>query len=191
MLTDFVPARFANYLILQHSINSHHVRSQLFHEYTHAFLRSQMKSYYPLWLEEGLATLIGASRFHYTKMEIGMPVGAGSTWIPLARLFQIDRSSPEYRGEMENISIHYGSWALVHLAFIEDPAFNKQLFDFLAALNNFNPIEKAAPQSFGMSTEDLDLRMRRYVQKLNRTRRPSSRSRSRRCRSPRSRPAAA
>ncbi len=167
VITDFVPARFSNYLFLQHSINSHDVRRQLFHDYTHAFMRSQMKRYYPLWLEEGLASLIAVSRFHYTKMEIGMPAGEGSPWIPLARLFQIDRSSPEYRGEKENVSINYGSWALVHLAFIEDPAFNKQLFAFLAALNNLNPIEKAAPQSFGMSTDDLDLHMRRYVQKLN------------------------
>jgi len=162
--TDFVPARFTNYLILRHSRNSNEIRNQLFHEYTHAFLRSQMQRYYPLWLEEGLATLIGFSRFHYTKMEIGQPVGRGSPWIPLARLFQIDRSSPEYRGEMENVSIHYSSWALVHRAFIEDPAFNNQLFDFLAALNNFNPIEKAVPQSFGMNAEELDQRMRRYAQ---------------------------
>jgi len=164
---DFVPARFANYLILENSRNSHEVRNQLFHEYTHAFIRSQMKRYYPLWMEEGLATLISLSRFHYTKMEIGMAVRTGGTWIPLARLFEIDRDSPEYNGAKDNVSIHYESWALVHLAFIEDPAFNKQLFDFLAALNNFNSLEKAVPQSFGMNVQDLDKRMRQYVQQVN------------------------
>jgi hypothetical protein len=164
---DFVPARFANFLVLKHSRNSHEVRKELFHEYTHAFLRSQMKRYYPLWLDEGLATLIEASRFHYNEMEIGMPVRYSGTWIPLERLFQLDRNSPEYRSEMQAGAVYYGSWGLVHLAFIEDPAFNKQLFDFLAALNNFNSIEKAVPQSFGMSVQDLDLRIRRYVQQTN------------------------
>jgi hypothetical protein len=96
-------------------------------------------------------------------MEIGMPVEFGGKWIPLARLFQIDRTSPEYRGDKENVSIHHGSWGLVHRALIEDSAFNKQLFDFLAALNNFNPLEKAVPQSFGMDVGELDERMRRYV----------------------------
>jgi hypothetical protein len=167
VLTDFVPARFTNFLLLEHSRNSHAVRFQLFHQYTHAFMRSQMKRYCPLWLEEGMATVVQASRFQYTKMEIGMPIGRGATWIPIARLLQLDRSSPEYRDKMQIYPVRHGSWSLVHLAFIEDPAFNKQLFDFLAALNNLNPIEKAVPKSFGMSLEDLDLRMRRYVQQTN------------------------
>jgi hypothetical protein len=161
--TDFVPARFTNYLILRHSRNSNEIRNQLFHEYTHAFLRSQMQRYYPLWLEEGLATLIGFSRFHYTRWRSASRSGAAahgyrSPFVP-------DR--PVFTGisrRMENVSIHYSSWALVHRAFIEDPAFNNQLFDFLAALNNFNPIEKAVPQSFGMNAEELDQRMRRYAQ---------------------------
>jgi hypothetical protein len=168
VITDFVPARFANYLILRHSRNSNEIRNQLFHVYTHAFVRSQMKRYYPLWLEEGLATLISFSRFHYDEMEIGMPFDFSTPWIPLARLFEIDRDSPEYNGAKDNVSIHPGSWALVHMAFIEDAAFNKQLFDFLAALNNFNPLEKAVPQSFGMSVDELDQRMRRYEQSLAR-----------------------
>ena len=165
--SEFVPAPFANYLLLQHSVNSHQVRFELFHEYTHAFLRSQMKGYYPLWFDEGMATLIQYSRFEDTKVEIGMPIVASSPWIPLARLFQLDRSSPEYRSETQAFSVHYGSWALVHLAVIEDPVFNKQLFDFLAALNNLYPIEKAMEKSFDVSTDELDLRMRRYVQKAS------------------------
>ena len=168
VITDFVPARFANYMILRHSRNSNEIRNQLFHTYTHAFIRSQMKRYYPLWLEEGLATLISFSRFHYDEMEIGMPFDFSTPWIPLARLFEIDRDSPEYQGAKDNVSIHPGSWALVHMALIEDPAFNKQLFDFLAALNNFNPLEKAVPKSFGMSVDELDQRIRRYEQSLAR-----------------------
>jgi hypothetical protein len=113
------------------------------------------------------ATLIQYSRFEDTKVEIGMPIIASSPWIPLARLFQLDRSSPEYRSETQAFSVHYGSWALVHLAVIEDPAFNKQLFDFLAALNNLHPIDKAMEKSFGVSADELDLRMRRYVQKAS------------------------
>jgi hypothetical protein len=166
-LTDFVPARFRNYLLLEHSRNSHEVRFQLFHQYTHAFMRSQMTRYCPLWFEEGMATVVQLSRFQYTKVEIGKQIDRGATWIPVARLLRLDRSSPEYRDEMQILPVRHGSWALVHLAFIEDPAFNKQLFDYLAALNNLNPIEKAAPRSFGMSLEDLDARMRRYVQQTN------------------------
>src|SRR5262245_20825082 len=45
--TDFVPGRFANYLVMEHRVNSHDIRKQLFHLYTHAFLRSQMQTYYP------------------------------------------------------------------------------------------------------------------------------------------------
>jgi len=168
VITDFVPARFANYMILRHSKNSNEIRNQLFHNYTHAFMRSQMKRYCPLWLEEGMATLISFSRFYYDEMEIGMPVDFSAPWIPLARLLEIDRDSPEYNGARQNVSIHPGSWALVHMAFIEDAAFNKQLFDFLAALNNFNPLETAVPQSFGMSVDELDQRVRRYEQSLAR-----------------------
>lgn len=162
--TDFVPARFANYLLVKHSRNSNVVRNQLFHLYTHAFLRSQLNIYCPLWLEEGLATLVSTTRFDYTKMYIGMPARFSGPWIPLDRLFRLDRSAPEYLSENQSGAVYFGSWSLIHLAFIEDPAFNQQLFTFLAALNNFNPIEKAVPQGFGMSIEDLDRRMRRYVQ---------------------------
>lgn len=167
MDSEFVPARFANYILIQHSVNSHEVREHLFHEYTHAFLRSQMNRYYPLWFEEGLASVIQYSRFHDTRMEIGMPILASTRWIPLERLFQLDRSSPEYRSENQVFSVHYGSWSLVHRAFIEDPQFNKQLFDFLAALNNLHPIDKAFAKSFDISMDQLDQRMRQYVQKAS------------------------
>lgn len=164
---DFVPARFANYLVLRHRSNSHEVRLELFHEYTHAFLRSQMNRYYPLWFDEGLATLISATRFDYSKAYIGIPFRYSGTWIPLERLFQLDRNSPEFHSEMQAGAVYFGSWSLVHQAFIGDQEFNKQLFDFLAALNNFNPMDKAVSKSFGMSLEDLDLRMRRYVQRTS------------------------
>jgi hypothetical protein len=167
MDSEFVPARFANYLLLQHSVNSHEISKALFHEYTHAFLRSQMKRQYPLWFEEGMATLIQYSRFHDTRVEIGMPLLASTRWIPISRLLQLDRSSPEYRSENQVFSVHYGSWSLVHRAFIEDPAFNKQLFDYLAALNNLNSIEKAWARSFDISMEQLDLRQRQYIQKAS------------------------
>jgi len=167
MDSEFVPARFANYLLLQHSVNSHEISKALFHEYTHAFLRSQMNRHYPLWFDEGMATLIEYTRFEDTKAQIGMPILASTRWIPLSRLFQLDRSSPEYRSENQVFSVHYGSWSLVHRAFIEDPAFNKQLFDFLAALNNLNSIDKAWEKSFDISMDQLDLRQRQYIQKAS------------------------
>jgi hypothetical protein len=162
--SEFVPARFTNYVLLKYDVNSHEVRKALFHEYTHVFVRSQMKRYCPLWFDEGLATLIQYSNFHDTEVEIGMPIRTYLPWIPLARLFQLDRSSPEYHSEMNAEAVNLGSWAMVHRAVIEDPVFNKQMFDFLAALNNLNPIEKALPQSFGMSSQELDQRMRVYAQ---------------------------
>ncbi|HET9475031.1 MAG TPA: hypothetical protein VFO82_14125 [Steroidobacteraceae bacterium] len=164
--TEFLPARFANYLLLENDVNSHVLRRALFHQYTHAFLRSQMQRYCPLWFEEGMASVIARSDFQYTKVAVGTHARYEGPWIPLARLFQIDRSSPEYLSEMNSGSVYFGSWALVHRAFIEDEAFNMQLFDFLAALNNLNPIDKAVPKSFGVSVEELDRDMRAYARRI-------------------------
>ena len=58
--SDFVPTRFANYVIAN---NSGVDRFRLFHEHTHLYLYNQMPGVYPLWFDEGLAVMMTRAQY--------------------------------------------------------------------------------------------------------------------------------
>jgi hypothetical protein len=71
------------------------------HEYTHLALRDASKQI-PAWLNEGLAELHSTLKQVGNKVALGHPIPGRlivlhqNKWIPLRRLIEIDRESPEY-----------------------------------------------------------------------------------------------
>jgi hypothetical protein len=109
--------------------------------------------------------MLGATKLRGRKAVIALPtLTFRGRWIPLPRLFELDKSSPEYLSVDESPDVHLESWAIVHRGLIDDPVFGASMLKFLAALNRFVSIEEAAQDSFGMSLAALDSSMRAYLE---------------------------
>jgi tetratricopeptide (TPR) repeat protein len=161
---EFVPRRFSNLLLIDADLSPRKLREAVFHEYTHLFLHTQFRGLHPLWFDEGLATMLGATELRGRRAIIGTPgLRYRGKWIPLPRLFELDKSSPEYLSVDDSPDVHLESWGLVHRGLINDAGFGGSVLKFLEALNRFVPVEDAAQDSFGMSLAALDTSMQRYV----------------------------
>lgn len=161
---EFVPRRFSNLLLIDADLLPVKLREAVFHEYTHLFLHTQFRGLHPLWFDEGLATMMGATELRGRKAIIGTPpLRYRGRWIPLAKLFELTKSSPEYLSVTHSPEVHLESWGLVHRGLIDDPAFGAAMLKFLEALNRLVPVEDAAQDSFGMSLAALDTSLQRYV----------------------------
>jgi hypothetical protein len=161
---EFVPRRFSNLLLIDADLSRRQRRDAVFHEYTHLFLHTQFRGSHPLWFDEGLATMLGATELRGRKAVIALPpLRFRGRWIPLSRLFELDKHSPEYLSVTESPDVHLQSWGIVHRGLVDDPDFGASMLRFLEALNRFVPVEEAVQDSFGMSLAALDTSMQRHL----------------------------
>lgn len=161
---EFVPANFANYILLNNARDATRLGKDVFHEYTHWFLHTQRPGAEPMWFDEGLAEFVTTAEFRGERVRLGEPdTRRASGWIPLDRLFRLDKNSPEYRSPATAANVHLQSWAIVHRGLVGDPEFGKQMFAFLDALNSQQPIDAAVSSSFGVSTSTLDQAIHSYL----------------------------
>ncbi len=162
VIGEFVPARFASYILM--ATGTQRVRQSLLHEYTHYFLHSQFRGFYPLWFDEGLAGLMESTVLRETYARVDVPsFVAQRPWIAMPRLLTIDKSSREYLQNPLTGNVHGMSWALVHRGFVDDKKFGASILSYLRAINDLVPIEDAVQSSFGMSVASLDESMRTYL----------------------------
>ena len=164
--SEFVPGRFANYLILGVGNDSGWMLERVSHEYTHYFLRTQAGGNYPLWFDEGMAKLVQKTQFRRGVALIGeQPIYFAPGLIPMERLLRIDKSSPEYLLPSESGAVHSQSWAMVHMGFVDEPAFGAQILAYLKARDDFLPIDEAVAKSFGMTAGQLGQKVKMYMSK--------------------------
>ncbi|HTU67950.1 MAG TPA: hypothetical protein VMF52_18520 [Steroidobacteraceae bacterium] len=161
---EYVPRRFSNYLILNGDLAPSLMGRGLQHECTHWFLNTQVGGIFPLWFDEGMAELLGRSRIRKRQVTFDVPPAppAGG-WVEMARLFELDKRSPEYLEPPNSEMVHLESWALVHRGLIADTTFGDRIFAYLSAINRLVPTEDAMPKSFGTSYAELDTLMRSYL----------------------------
>jgi hypothetical protein len=162
---EFIPARFANYVIASNARDESQVSTGIFHEYTHWFLHTQFAGVQPLWFDEGLAKFIETAEFRGSEVSLGEPGLMGPKgWVPMAELLRMDKSSPEYRRRDTTHVVHRESWAMVHLGLVGDPAkFGKQMFAYLTAIQAQQPLETAVQSSFGMTVDELGNLIHSYL----------------------------
>jgi len=161
---EFVPGRFAHYLLIDEGIGRDGVREAVQHEYTHHFLRTQWGGLYPLWFDEGVAEIMGGARLYERRAVFEVPRASSvGTWIGMWRLFELDKNSREYLSPTWSQAVHGESWAIVHRALMHDTKFANQMFAYLAATNRLVPPDDAVTQSFGMTFSELDASMKGYV----------------------------
>lgn len=159
---EYVPARFAHYILLSPYHTGLEARLTLNHEYAHYFLRTQYQGAIPVWFDEGFAELVEPTQLRAKLFEIGMPLPKADTpWVAIDRLLRIDKQSPEYLSRSTR-TFHYRAWTFVHKGLIADREFGTKIFRYLDAINDGVPIDDAVVSCFGMSPAELDELLQRY-----------------------------
>jgi hypothetical protein len=161
--SEFVPTRFANYLLLNTGEDRSTLRGSVYHEYTHLYLQTQMPGVIPLWFDEGMAEFMSATRFHGDTATVGVPDYLYvPKLLPLRRLLSIDKKSREYVSTW-TYSVHLQSWAMVHRALLGERGADSQLFNYLDAIGEGAPIDVAVKSSFGVTTDELGRKILAYL----------------------------
>jgi hypothetical protein len=159
VVSDFMPTRFANYVI---GNNVNMSREQLFHEHVHLYVYNQMPGVYPLWFDEGLAQMFDRAQYSPSNVRIFPRTGSDHfNWLPIERVLRATKTSPEYLDERILYGFHYQSRVMVQRALADDAEFNKQVFRYLAAINELKPLDEAEKELGDIAA--LDSRMHDYV----------------------------
>jgi tetratricopeptide (TPR) repeat protein len=131
--------------------NPYHV---VFHEYVHALLQNDDKL--PLWLSEGIAEFYASSIIESERVVLGKPnvdnihYLRDSRLLPLDRLLQVTRESPEYRDASLTPLFYAQSWALFHMLQVGEKGDNRErLVAYQAAVEAGADSVNAARQAFG------------------------------------------
>ena len=160
--SEFVPTRFANYILAS---NTSIGRLNLFHEYSHLFLRTRVTGAFPLWFDEGMAMVM--SNAHYSSRKahfLLLPTGGvDGNWIRTDRLLRVTKSSPEYLLRSQTDYFHFQSALMFQRAMIEDPEFGKQVMDYVQQINELKPVDEAVRASFHSDAQELDAQMRGFL----------------------------
>lgn len=160
--SEFVPTRFANYILAS---NTSAGRINLFHDYSHLFLRTRVTGAFPLWFDEGMAMVMSNAHYsdrkaHFLMLPTG---GVDGNWIHTDRLLRVTRSSPEYLLRSQTDYFHFQSTLMFQRAMIEDPEFGKQVMDYVQQLNELKPVDEAVRASFHVDAQELDAQMRGFL----------------------------
>ncbi len=162
----FQPGMFANFIVMNGDAEGTAVTHLVFHEYTHYYLSSQFSGEYPPWFNEGLAELMGYSKFDKGRAILMIPVhqrqeARDGDWIPFDRLIRVNHQSPEYQSHKLADSFYAQAWLTVHYGMLEDRDFGQQIFTYLTKINTLVPHEEAAQSAFG-DLAAIDTRLREY-----------------------------
>ncbi len=164
----FQRAAFANYISMNGSQPIGQDLSNVFHEYTHYFLASHFTREFPPWFDEGLAEVMGNSRFtsNLAILQIDfrrLTVAREANWIPFNQLLRIDRDDPRYLKHKWGNAFYSQSWLTVYFGMIEEPAFGRRILEYLNLLDASVPQEEAARRAFGSDLSLVDKQLRDYL----------------------------
>jgi tetratricopeptide (TPR) repeat protein len=141
----------------------------LFHEYAHVLLNRTLSAQ-PLWLAEGLAEVFSRWTSGETSVFVGRPAPdhlrrlQREKRLPLARLLELDYTSPLYN-EGDDRGIFYAqSWALAHWALLGRGATGPaDLQVFLSAISAGADPARAFASAFGASVDAAEDLLAEYV----------------------------
>jgi tetratricopeptide (TPR) repeat protein len=143
----------------------------IMHEYVHFLARNHGSFNYPKWFDEGLAEYLSASRQDRSGLfEIGrLPEHRESSliysrWIPMREIVSPVGYSEWSR---ERKSMFYAeAWALVH--YLQNrpdrsTSFGQDMAAYIAAVESGQEVVEAFEASFGITVQDLDTEVDRYL----------------------------
>ena len=142
----------------------------VYHEYTHSIMHMTAR-WLPVWMDEGLATFYGYSRFEKDKIFLGAPdpnlfLLRTHTLIPVETLIGVDQRSPYYHDE-DKVHLFYAeSWTLIHyLMFSPQMEQGKRLQRFFEKLTQGVEQKRAFRETIG-EFNDIEMQLSQYVSRL-------------------------
>jgi cytochrome c-type biogenesis protein CcmH/NrfG len=163
----FLSQPFANYVTVNGDSNGHE-REVLYHEFIHYVMRNNYGAL-PLWLHEGLAEYYSTFDPGKDQARIGLPVPEHVRWlrehtfIPLATLFAVTESSPEYNEASRRGSFYSESWALVHYLISGSPERRQQAIELLRQAQAGTPPARLFEKAYGADPAALERELRTYL----------------------------
>jgi tetratricopeptide (TPR) repeat protein len=143
----------------------------LFHEYAHHFMLQHAAVVYPAWYVEGFAEYVAGADFDKKdRIVVGKapPNRVWSLvqepWIKSARLF----GPMSDLSERERLMLYAQGWLLTHYLF-HDNRRSDQFGKFLQAMAKGESQIPAFERDLGMTLPELDKELRRYFEKLKRS----------------------
>ena len=165
----FVPGVRANFVAIFDSelMDTERV---LRHEYVHFLVRNGSSRVYPPWYDEGFAELLS------TASQVGAYVAVGILpedriqelarlkWIPLSQILAYEGSPPSPAWEA---MFYAESWALLHYLsrdFEHAARLAPSVRTYLDEIEAGAEIDAASQAAFGVGVDELDERLRRYLE---------------------------
>lgn len=140
------------------------------HELLHSILRNNYPSL-PLWFHEGMAEVYSSFVAGDREAKIGAPVPEHVAWlrrhgtIPLAELFAVDQSSPDYNEGERRGAFYAESWALVHDLLVGNPELRGKAPAYFREMAKEKPAPGAFHRAFGLDDAALEREVGSYVRK--------------------------
>ncbi len=138
----------------------------LFHEYAHHFMFRYFAEAYPAWYTEGFAEFASTARITDDRVEVGGALNMRGDWLwdvrwlPLADM--IARPSTADLSTVQSQRFYAQSWAIIHYCFTHEEA-QAALGRYLAAVRTGAEPVPAFTQAFGVSPEEFQRTLQRYV----------------------------
>lgn len=167
----FQPGEDVNYIALTTEMRKKYPYATVFHEYVHS-LTSENSRALPTWFNEGLAEYYstfdvtdGGKKFWLGKaLENHVLLLRLRQFLPLDRLFQVDRRSSIYNESGKRGVFYAQSWALVHYLMLGDKGRRRpQLIKFLGLLNDNVSASDAFRAAFQTDYNTIENELRTYI----------------------------
>lgn len=160
----FIGDEQRDYIVMS-DLGSEHTPTAI-HEYMHLLVRhSGLKM--PVWLNEGFAEVYSTLKPVSGQMLLGsVPAGrasvlAGSKWLPIGKLVNIEHESPEYN-EKDRAGLFYAqSWLLVHMLMLGED-YKDGFTRFVAAVHDTGSAEKAFETAYKKKIWEVEVDLRKY-----------------------------
>jgi Flp pilus assembly protein TadD len=136
------------------------------HEYTHLWIK-EADVKVPDWLNEGLAEVHSTLKPAGDKVQLGHPLAGrlqmlqSAKWIPLSRLVEIDRHSPEYNEKNRTGMFYSESWLLTHMLYLSAD-YRPKWKEFLNSLLETQSAETAFRTVYGKSMAEMEKDLKAY-----------------------------
>ena len=151
----FLRAPDKNYVLLRLDAQGEHPYATVYHEYTHLLL-SDVGSWLPLWLNEGLAEFFENTDIHEKDADVGQPsrdlilLLRQNKLLPLETLLAVDVKSPYYHEEQKGSIFYAESWALVHMIEAADELLHtRRMADYVDIVSKHVDPVTAGERAFG------------------------------------------
>jgi hypothetical protein len=162
------PDEGATYIFVG-AVSGLHASRVLLHEFTHELLSQTYRGTLPVWYEEGLAEFFSTTRREHGKIVVGLAPAdrwldlKGMGWMPLDKVLEVSRSSPEYTAHGGAAEFYAESWLLVHYTQLGKPEYAKQIRTYLTGLEYGLDSKDAVASAFSQGLEPLDGELQAYA----------------------------